>query len=69
MADEPSLWIAAQQAHELGELRFSGFEPCYIACIKDLERRISNVLTESVGNGIGVDVRGGIEAMLLQHSK
>lgn len=69
MADQSALWISAQEAHEAGELRIFGFEPCYIVCIKDLERRISISLAESVGNGHGVDVPGGLEVMLLQHGK
>lgn len=62
-----SLWSSSQAAHEAEEVRFAGFEPCYIACIKDLELRISNILEDSVGNGNGVDVPNGLEELLLRY--
>lgn len=36
----PYLWSSAITDHENKEFRFSGFEPCYLACIKDLEWQI-----------------------------
>ena len=40
----PYLWVSGQSNWENGEVRFSGFEPCYIACINDLEWKISRKL-------------------------
>lgn len=65
--DSISLWSSSQHSHESGELRFSGFEPCLIACIKDLEGRISAILDESVENGNN-GIPGGISELLLQYS-
>ncbi|CZT21794.1 uncharacterized protein RCC_07660 [Ramularia collo-cygni] len=67
--EKPSIWASSQKAHEAGEIRFSGFEPCYIACIKDLEHRISTKLEDSVGNGNGVDLPNGLEELLLRYSR
>lgn len=40
-AVQPYLWTSAAAEYNNGEdCRFAGFEPCYTACIKDLEWRI-----------------------------
>lgn len=67
LPEKGSIWSSSQEAHEAEELRFTGFEPCYIACIKNLEHQISTVLEQSVGNGNGVEVPSGVEDMLLRY--
>lgn len=69
LPEKSSLWTSSSEAHDSGELRFLGFEPCYVACIKDLESRIKLLLEKSVGNGNGVSVPSGLEELLLRYCK
>lgn len=44
--ERPYLWSSAHADHESGDLKFSGFEPCYIACIRDAEWQIKRKIEE-----------------------
>lgn len=63
----PYLWTSSLADHEKQELRFSGFEPCYIACIRDLEwqikRRIESIHVAEENAGLAADM----SSMLLQY--
>ena len=63
----PYLWTNSLADHEKQELRFSGFEPCYIACIKDLEWRIKRKIKSLDVGGENAGLADDMSPMLLQY--
>lgn len=65
--ERPYLWVAAQSDHERAELRFSGYEPCYIACIQDVEWQIKRKIQEIDFNTGSPGLASDMAPLLLQY--
>lgn len=63
------LWSSVLTAHEEGETRFSGFEPCYIACIKDLEGQIKAKIQTIDLSKDNAGLTAELSPLLLQYSE
>lgn len=67
--EKSSIWTSSSTAYDSEQIHFSGFEPCFVTCIKDLELRISTLLEKCVGNGNGVEIPSGLEELLMRYCK
>lgn len=69
----PFLWSSSLSAHEDKELRFSGFEPCYIACIKNLEwqlkRKCQAIDLKSMESNQNSDLAEEMRPLLVKYCK
>ncbi|KAK4501455.1 hypothetical protein PRZ48_007264 [Zasmidium cellare] len=67
--ERPFLWTSAEADHEKAELRFSGFESCYIACIRDVEWQITRKIQEIDFKTGSPGLASDMSPLLLQYSQ
>ncbi|KAF2170721.1 hypothetical protein M409DRAFT_18695 [Zasmidium cellare ATCC 36951] len=67
--ERPYLWTSAHSDHEKAELRFSGFESCYIACIRDAEWQIQRKIQDIDFNTGSPGLASDMAPLLLQYSQ
>ena len=69
----PYLWSSSLSVHEDKELRFSGFEPCYIACIKNIEwqlkRKCQEIDLRSMESNQNSDLAEEMRPLLVKYCK